>query len=113
MSIEWWQWSTRAFWSIPTFAATQVEWSIPFSLTSALYGEFIIEKGGVAQGSFNDYRILRINEWSDTILLSHADLRRVRRKADDHRGTVSRWPTSGTTRVAQSRYRNVAIANQA
>ena len=43
-------------------AAAQVEGSIAFGLTSALYGEITIEKGSVVQRNFNDYRILRINE---------------------------------------------------
>jgi isoquinoline 1-oxidoreductase beta subunit len=46
----------------PDGAAAQVEGSVAFGLTSALYGEITIDKGSVVQGNFNDYRILRINE---------------------------------------------------
>jgi isoquinoline 1-oxidoreductase beta subunit len=46
----------------PDGAAAQVEGSVAFGLTSALYGEITIDKGGVAQGNFNDYRILRVGE---------------------------------------------------
>jgi isoquinoline 1-oxidoreductase beta subunit len=43
-------------------ADAQVEGSVAFGLTSALYGEITVSKGGVAQGNFNDYRILRVGE---------------------------------------------------
>lgn len=46
----------------PDSAAAQVEGSVAFGLTSALYGEITIDKGSVVQGNFNDYQILRINE---------------------------------------------------
>jgi len=46
----------------PDGAEAQVEGSVAFGLTSALYGEITIEQGRVVQGNFNDYRILRINE---------------------------------------------------
>lgn len=45
----------------PDIAEAQVEGSVAFGLTSALYGEITIDKGGVVQGNFNDYRILRID----------------------------------------------------
>jgi len=46
----------------PDTAEAQVEGSVAFGLTSALYGEITIDKGSVVQGNFNDYRILRIDE---------------------------------------------------
>ena len=46
----------------PDGAEAQVEGSVAFGLTSALYGEITIDKGRVVQSNFNDYRILRINE---------------------------------------------------
>jgi isoquinoline 1-oxidoreductase beta subunit len=46
----------------PDAAEAQVEGSVAFGLSSALYGEITFEKGSVVQGNFNDYRILRINE---------------------------------------------------
>jgi isoquinoline 1-oxidoreductase beta subunit len=46
----------------PDIAEAQVEGSVAFGLTSALYGEITIDKGGVVQGNFKDYRILRIDE---------------------------------------------------
>jgi isoquinoline 1-oxidoreductase beta subunit len=46
----------------PDSANAQVEGSVAFGLTSALYGEITIDKGSVVEGNFNDYRILRINE---------------------------------------------------
>jgi isoquinoline 1-oxidoreductase beta subunit len=46
----------------PDGADAQVEGSVAFGLTSALYGEITVSKGGVAQGNFNDYRILRVDE---------------------------------------------------
>jgi isoquinoline 1-oxidoreductase beta subunit len=46
----------------PDIAEAQVEGSVAFGLTSALYGEITIEKGSAVQGNFNDYRMLRINE---------------------------------------------------
>jgi isoquinoline 1-oxidoreductase subunit beta len=46
----------------PDGADAQVEGSVAFGLTSALYGEITVSKGGVAQGNFNDYPILRVGE---------------------------------------------------
>ena len=46
----------------PNTAEAQVEGSVAFGLTSALYGEITIDMGRVVQGNFNDYRMLRINE---------------------------------------------------
>jgi isoquinoline 1-oxidoreductase beta subunit len=46
----------------PDMAEAQVEGSVAFGLTSAMYGEITIDKGSVVQGNFNDYRMLRINE---------------------------------------------------
>ena len=46
----------------PDIADAQVEGSVAFGLTSALYGEITIDKGSVVQANFNDYRILRVDE---------------------------------------------------
>lgn len=46
----------------PDTANAQVEGSVAFGLTSAMYGEITIDKGRVVQGNFNDYRLLRIGE---------------------------------------------------
>ena len=46
----------------PHGAEAQVEGSVAFALTSALYGEITIEKGSVVQSNFNDYPVLRITE---------------------------------------------------
>jgi isoquinoline 1-oxidoreductase beta subunit len=46
----------------PDGAEAQVEGSVVFGLTSALYGEITIDKGRTVQSNFNDYRMLRINE---------------------------------------------------
>ncbi len=46
----------------PDGAEAQVEGSVAFGLTSALYGEITIDEGRAVQGNFNDYRMLRINE---------------------------------------------------
>ena len=46
----------------PDIAEAQIEGSIAFGLTSALYGEITIEQGAVVQRNFDDYRILRVNE---------------------------------------------------
>lgn len=46
----------------PDTAEAQVEGSVAFGLTSALYGEITINQGGVVQGNLNEYRILRVDE---------------------------------------------------
>ncbi len=44
----------------PTTARAQIEGSIVFALTAALYGEINIEAGRVKQANFPDYRLLRM-----------------------------------------------------
>jgi isoquinoline 1-oxidoreductase subunit beta len=46
----------------PDTIVAQLEGGLIFGLTSALYGEIIIDKGRVQQSNFNDYRMLRIDE---------------------------------------------------
>ncbi|MEP3226260.1 MAG: molybdopterin cofactor-binding domain-containing protein [Parasphingorhabdus sp.] len=49
----------------PDGFAAQMESSIAFGLTAALYGEISIKNGAVQQSNFHDYPILRINEMPD------------------------------------------------
>jgi isoquinoline 1-oxidoreductase beta subunit len=46
----------------PTGAEAQVEGCIVYGLTAALYGEITIREGRAAQGNFDDYPALRIDE---------------------------------------------------
>ena len=46
----------------PDGVRAQMEGSIVFGLTAALYGEITIEKGSVQQSNFHNYRMLRLNE---------------------------------------------------
>jgi isoquinoline 1-oxidoreductase beta subunit len=46
----------------PDIVNAQVEGSIIFGLTSALWGEINVQGGRVQQTNFNDYRLLRMNE---------------------------------------------------
>ena len=46
----------------PDNAEAQIEGSVAFGLTSALYGEITIDEGRVAQSNFSDYQMLRIRE---------------------------------------------------
>jgi isoquinoline 1-oxidoreductase beta subunit len=46
----------------PDTVKAQVEGSIVWGLTAALYGEITIDKGRVRQSNFHDYPMLRINE---------------------------------------------------
>ncbi len=46
----------------PWNVEAQVEGSIVFGLTAALYGEITIEKGQVQQSNFHDYEMVRIDE---------------------------------------------------
>ena len=46
----------------PNNASAQVEGSVAFGLTSAMYGEISIREGRVVQGNFDDYQLLRIRE---------------------------------------------------
>lgn len=50
----------------PNGIIAQMESSIVFGLTAALYGEITFEKGQVQQSNFNDYRMLRMNEMPTT-----------------------------------------------
>ena len=46
----------------PDIIAAQMESSIVYGLTAALYGEITIEDGAAKQSNFHDYPMLRINE---------------------------------------------------
>jgi isoquinoline 1-oxidoreductase beta subunit len=46
----------------PDTVKAQVEGSVAWGLTAALYGAITIDKGRVQQSNFHDYRMLRINE---------------------------------------------------
>jgi isoquinoline 1-oxidoreductase subunit beta len=46
----------------PDNARAQIEGSVAFGLTSAMYGEITVQKGHVIESNFNDYKILRIDE---------------------------------------------------
>jgi isoquinoline 1-oxidoreductase subunit beta len=46
----------------PDNAHAQVEGSVAYGLTSAIYGEITLKDGRVVEGNFNDYEILRIGE---------------------------------------------------
>jgi isoquinoline 1-oxidoreductase subunit beta len=46
----------------PHMIRQQIEGSVIFGLSAALFGEITIENGQVKQQNFNDYRALRINE---------------------------------------------------
>jgi isoquinoline 1-oxidoreductase beta subunit len=46
----------------PDNANAQVEGSVVFALTSAMYGEITIREGGVVERNFDTYRMLRLDE---------------------------------------------------
>ncbi len=46
----------------PDVIAAQLESSVAFGLSAALYGEIEIDRGRVRQSNFHDYRILRLSE---------------------------------------------------
>ena len=46
----------------PEQVAMQVEGSVVYGLTAALYGELTVEKGRIAQSNFHDYRMLKLAE---------------------------------------------------
>jgi len=46
----------------PDGVVAQMEGSIIFGLTAALYGEITLEQGRVKQSNFHDYQMLRMNE---------------------------------------------------
>ncbi len=46
----------------PSQVEAQIEGSIAFALSAALYGAMTIEKGRVVQSNFNDYPLLRVSE---------------------------------------------------
>ncbi len=46
----------------PDGVVAQMESSVVFGLTAALYGEITFENGRVKQSNFHDYKMLRMNE---------------------------------------------------
>jgi len=46
----------------PDTVEAQIESSIVFGLTAALYGEINVDKGRVQQTNFDKYQLLRMNE---------------------------------------------------
>jgi len=46
----------------PDTVVTQVEGSVGWALSAALWGEITIKNGAVVQGNFNDYPVARIND---------------------------------------------------
>jgi isoquinoline 1-oxidoreductase beta subunit len=46
----------------PGQIAAQVEGSVVYGLSAALYGECIVDKGRIAQSNFHDYQVLRLAE---------------------------------------------------
>jgi isoquinoline 1-oxidoreductase beta subunit len=46
----------------PRSAEAQVEGSVAFALSSAIYGEITVQAGKVVEGNFDSYRILRMDE---------------------------------------------------
>jgi isoquinoline 1-oxidoreductase beta subunit len=46
----------------PSIVEAQIEGAIVYGLTAALMGEITIERGGVKQSNFHDYRMLRMSE---------------------------------------------------
>jgi isoquinoline 1-oxidoreductase beta subunit len=46
----------------PDGVRAQLEGSIIFGLTAALYGEITLQQGKIKQRNFNDYKMLRMNE---------------------------------------------------
>jgi isoquinoline 1-oxidoreductase beta subunit len=46
----------------PDNSTSQVEGSVAFALTSAMFGDITIRNGRVQQSNFHDYRLLRIDE---------------------------------------------------
>ena len=46
----------------PDTVEAQIQSSIVFGLTAALYGEITLDKGRVQQTNFDNYRIVRMNE---------------------------------------------------
>lgn len=46
----------------PDSVKAQIEGSVVFGLTAALYGKITLKNGGTEQSNFHDYKMLRINE---------------------------------------------------
>ena len=59
----------------PDVVRAQMEGSVLFGLTAALYGKLDIENGEIVQSNFNDYPILRMNETPviDVVIIESGD----------------------------------------
>jgi isoquinoline 1-oxidoreductase subunit beta len=53
----------------------QIEGSIAFALSAAMYGEITIDNGAVKQSNFNNYRVIRLSEMPpvDIVILSSSE----------------------------------------
>ena len=72
----------------PDQIAAQVEGSVAYGLSAALYGECTVEKGRIAELNFHTYPILRLAEMPkvETVIVPTLRLLGRRRRADDLRG---------------------------
>lgn len=52
----------------PDLVESQVEGSVIFALSAALWGEITVEQGAVQQGNFDDYRMLRMHECPEIVV---------------------------------------------
>ncbi|MCA9719004.1 MAG: xanthine dehydrogenase family protein molybdopterin-binding subunit, partial [Myxococcales bacterium] len=51
----------------PDLVESQIEGSVIFGLTAALWGEITVDKGVVQQGNFDDYRMMRMHETPEIV----------------------------------------------
>jgi isoquinoline 1-oxidoreductase beta subunit len=59
----------------PQQIAAQVEGSVVYGLSAALYGEITVENGRIAQSNFHDYNVLKLAEMPkvETVLVPTHD----------------------------------------
>jgi isoquinoline 1-oxidoreductase beta subunit len=59
----------------PQTIAAQVEGSVAYGLTAAMYGECSVDKGRIVQSNFHDYRVIRMDEFPkvETVLVPSLD----------------------------------------
>ncbi|MGL4574051.1 MAG: molybdopterin cofactor-binding domain-containing protein [Burkholderiaceae bacterium] len=59
----------------PNIIAQQMESSVVYGLTAALYGEITLKNGAVVQGNFGDYPVLRMPEtpWVETTIIASSE----------------------------------------
>ena len=51
----------------PNLVDAQIEGGVVFGMTAMMYGEITVKDGAVAQGNFNDYRMLRMPDAPETV----------------------------------------------